>query len=240
MSTGSQPPTAVRAVQATAVLLAATTAGANAGLSAFAIPRILGGARGSAAAAAQQWAAMFVATSRVFPMPMVFVPALLNTFLAWFFFSSPLSSGSSGGGGGRKGVFLGSIYATVAAATLSIVPYTLAVLGPLNRMLLARDARARQDRLRRRARRVRADADDDAVEMAVAAATLMGHGAPLSDDEEDWDWEVARPAENAAFEAAMADRESTLALVDKWGTRNLYRCGVSFLAAAAGLYAALS
>ena len=238
MSTGSQPPAAVRAVQATAILLAATAAGANAGLSAFAIPRILGGSRGSAAAAAQQWAAMFAATSRVFPVPMVFAPALLNTFLAWFFLSPPSSGG--GGGGGKKGVLLGSLYAAVAAATLSIVPYTLAALGPVNRMLLARDARARQDRLRRRARRVRADADDDAVEMAVAAAALMGHGAPLSDDDEDWDWEAATPAENVAFEAAMADRESTLALVDKWGTRNLYRCGVSFLAAVAGLYAALS
>ena len=38
----------------------------------------------------------------------------------------------------------------------------------------------------------------------------------------------------------LQDRETTHALVDQWGVRNLYRSAVSFLAGCAGLYAALS
>ena len=165
---------------------------------------------------------------------MVFLPVLLNGFLSWFF-----SSPAAAGGGGSKKSLLGALYAAVAAGTLSLVPFTLVVLGPINRMLLARDAQARQARLRRRARRVLRDADEETVELAVTVGYLSGHGSPLSDDDEEA-MLVGPDVENIAFEAAMADRETTLALVDKWGLMNLYRSAVSFLAGAAGLYAALS
>ncbi|RYP25920.1 hypothetical protein DL768_011684 [Monosporascus sp. mg162] len=119
-------PTPVRLVQATAILLSTTTAGANAALSFFATPPILEGGDRTGAAAARGWAAMFTPASRALPVPMVAVPTVLNAFLAW---RMPA---------GKARV----VYIAAAAATLSIWPFTLAFLMPINRELGQRARRA--------------------------------------------------------------------------------------------------
>ncbi|RYP73250.1 hypothetical protein DL771_003679 [Monosporascus sp. 5C6A] len=122
----TQIPTPVRLAQATAILLATTTAGANAALSFFAVPRILDGGDRTGAAAARGWAAMFAAGSRALPVPMVAVPAVLNAFLAW---RIPT----------RKARV---VYVAVAMATLSIAAFTQAFMMPINRELAERARRA--------------------------------------------------------------------------------------------------
>ncbi|RYP23519.1 hypothetical protein DL765_001033 [Monosporascus sp. GIB2] len=119
-------PTAVRLAQATAILLATTTAGADAALSFFAVPRILDGGDRTGAAAARAWAAMFAAASRALPVPMVVVPGALNAFLAW---RAPTGKARA-------------VYVAAAVATLSIAPYTYAFMGPINRQLAERARRA--------------------------------------------------------------------------------------------------
>ncbi|EMR68356.1 putative duf1772 domain containing protein [Eutypa lata UCREL1] len=126
---------------------------------------------------------MFGVTSRVFPVPMMVAPALLNGFLAW----------RVPGAGGR----LRAVYAAIAVATLSIMPWTLVALMPINRMLEARSAKYDVDLLKEKR-----EGEDELVE-------------------------------------TLQDRETTHALVDQWGVRNLYRSAVSLLAGCAGLYAAL-
>ncbi|RYO82882.1 hypothetical protein DL762_006403 [Monosporascus cannonballus] len=120
-------PTAVRLAQAAAILLATTTAGADAALSFFAVPRILEGGDRTGAGAARAWAAMFAASSRALPVPMVAVPAALNAFLAW---RAPAGRARA-------------VYVAAAAATLSIAPFTYAFMGPINRQLAERARRAR-------------------------------------------------------------------------------------------------
>ncbi|RYP55678.1 hypothetical protein DL770_010889 [Monosporascus sp. CRB-9-2] len=119
-------PNPVRLAQATAILLATTTAGANAALSFFVVPRILDGGDRTSAAAARGWAAMYATASRALPVPMVAVPTVLNAYLAW---RMPA---------GKARV----VYTAVAAATLSIAPYTLAFMMRINRELAERAQRA--------------------------------------------------------------------------------------------------
>lgn len=138
---------------------------------------------------------MFGVTSRVFPVPMMVAPALLNGFLAW----------RVPGAGGR----LRAVYAAIAVATLSIMPWTLVALMPINRMLEARSARYDVDLLKEK----REDGEGE------------------EEEEEEEEEELVE---------TLQDRETTHALVDQWGVRNLYRSAVSLLAGCAGLYAALA
>ncbi|RYP08012.1 hypothetical protein DL764_002158 [Monosporascus ibericus] len=187
-------PTPVRLAQATAILLATTTAGANAALSFFAVPRILDGGDRTGAAAARGWAAMYATASRALPVPMVAVPAVLNAFLAW---RIPA----------RKARV---VYVAVAVATLSIAPFTVAFMMPINRELAERARRAQ----------------------AAASTAAGGGGGDVVEAEGEAE------AGKEVLEAE-AERQTAHALVDAWATRNLYRCSVSFLAGCAGLYAAL-
>ena len=236
MPIDSRPPAGIRVAQAAAILLATTTAGANASLSAFAVPRILEGSRRSGEAAARRWAAMYADATRVFPTSMIFLPVVLNSFLSWFFFSAARGGSSSNG---SKTSLLGAVYAAVAAGTFSIVPFTLIVLGPIHRMLLAREERGRVRRLRRLARRTLEGFENEEIELAVAMASLSGQDTLAPDDDEETmasDPEV----DYEAYAAEMVDRETTHALVDRWGVLNLYHSAVGLLAGCAGLYAVLS
>ncbi|RYP29918.1 hypothetical protein DL767_006517 [Monosporascus sp. MG133] len=136
---------------------------------------------------------MFAAASRALPVPMVAVPAVLNAFLAW---RTPA----------RKARV---VYIAVAVATLSIAPFTLAFMMPINRELAERARRA---------------------QAATSATTGGGGGGDIVEGKAEAGKEVLE---------AEAERQTAHALVDAWATRNLYRCTVSFLAGCAGLYAAL-
>lgn len=125
------------------------------------------------------------------------LPMLLNGFLAW---KAP--GGGGGGGGGGKGR-LRAVYAAIVVATFSIMPWTLVVLGPVNRMLGARSERF-----------------DGAFVEGGGEGEGEGEGEELLE--------------------TLQDRETTRALVDQWGVKNLYRSAVSLLAGCAGLYAAFS
>ncbi|KAK7747204.1 hypothetical protein SLS62_009146 [Diatrype stigma] len=213
-------PTAIRLAQASAILLAATTAGASASLSFFVVPQILASSGRSAGEAARAWASMYAVASRLFPAPMVVVPALLNGFLAW----------RAGGRIGARHVY---VYAAIAAATLSIVPYTCAALGPIDRQLAARSARYNAA-----AAAVKRERESERRRGKKRGSKGGGDGSGSYKGKEGEE-EEEREREQEFVETRQ-DRETTHALVDQWGVRNLYRSAVSLLAGCAGLYAALS
>lgn len=227
-------PTGIRLAQATAILLAAATAGANASLSLFVVPQILASSGRSAGEAARAWDRMFAASSRLLPAPMVFVPAVLNGFLAW--------RAGLGSGVGVRGVLGGGkaaryFYAAIAVATLTIVPYTYVVLGPINRQLAARSARFNAAAAAVRRER---EGESERKREKREQGKEKKRGSKAGGSHEGKEVEEVEEEEEQEFVERLQDRKTTHALVDQWGVRNLYRSAVSLLAGCAGLWAALS
>lgn len=114
-------PAYARLMQATAIVLATTTAGLGAGLSLFVVPRMLDSP--SPRAVTEQWAVTSARTRALFPLPMVVLPGLLNAALAYLV-------------PGRA-----RLYLAAAAATLGILPWTAIAVAPVEWKM---ERRARQ------------------------------------------------------------------------------------------------
>lgn len=109
----SELPTRVRVAQATGIILAATAAGANVGLSVFVIPRIL---ESPTPLMLRQWYNMFRVSSRALPGPFL-LPGFISLWLAY---TIPEKS---------------RLYAVAAALSLSVTPWTWVMIIPVNKKL---------------------------------------------------------------------------------------------------------
>ncbi|KAK8138637.1 hypothetical protein PG984_002017 [Apiospora sp. TS-2023a] len=106
---------------ATNAVVLTTTAGLNLGLSFFVIPRLL---ESPTPLMLRQWGRMFAATSRFFP-PAMMVPGLAHAALAYYTVTNTR--------GPQKGAVCNAVAALVA---LSVMPWTLGLLAPINEKLL--------------------------------------------------------------------------------------------------------
>lgn len=120
MSPSANTP-ALRALQATNAAVLTTTAGLNLGLSFFVVPRLL---ESPTPLMLRQWGRMFAVTSRFFP-PAMMVPGLAQAALACYTVATTL--------GPQKGAVCNAVAALVA---LSVMPWTLGLLAPINDKLL--------------------------------------------------------------------------------------------------------
>lgn len=107
-------PPHIRLTQATSIALLTTASGLNLGLSFFVVPRLL---ESPTALMLRQWGSMFRVSSKTLP-PALILPVFLNAYLAC---RLP--------GKAR-------IYSFATALAFSILPYTYALLVPINRKLL--------------------------------------------------------------------------------------------------------
>ncbi|KAK9418513.1 hypothetical protein SUNI508_08001 [Seiridium unicorne] len=112
----SKLPAHIRLTQATSIALLTTASGLNLGLSFFVVPRLL---ESPTALMLRQWGNMYKVTSKTLA-PALMLPVALNAYLAY---SLPGKS---------------RIYGFVAALAFSILPYTYALLMPINRKLLSK------------------------------------------------------------------------------------------------------
>jgi hypothetical protein len=114
--------TRIRAVQATSILMLATYTGASSALSLFLVPRLL---ESPTPIMLRQWRNMSTGpASRTLPALCV-LPSLLNVYLATYLPSKVRA------------------YAFAAVVSLSILPWSEFIMGPLDRMLCARAERER-------------------------------------------------------------------------------------------------
>ncbi|KAI1765056.1 hypothetical protein GGR53DRAFT_491412 [Hypoxylon sp. FL1150] len=112
----SSPPPSIRALQATSIAILTSTAGLSASLSFFVIPRLL---ESPTPVLTRQFSRMLAAAHDVFPVPLV-LPGLLHAYLAYRL----------------PDKF--RLYAIAAALSLTTLPYTSAVMMPINRKMLAK------------------------------------------------------------------------------------------------------
>ncbi|KAK7908058.1 hypothetical protein PG985_015361 [Apiospora marii] len=124
MSPSTNTP-ALRALQATNAAVLTTTAGLNLGLSFFVVPRLL---ESPTPLMLRQWGRMFAATSRFFP-PAMMVPGLAHAALAYYYTVAATTRGTT-----QKGAAICNAVAALAA--LSVMPWTLGLLAPINEKLL--------------------------------------------------------------------------------------------------------
>ncbi|KAK8049538.1 monooxygenase hypC [Apiospora phragmitis] len=111
----------VRALQATNAAVLTTTAGLNLGLSFFVIPRLL---ESPTPLMLRQWGRMFAVTSPLLP-PAMMVPGLVHAALAYYTVATTR--------GPQKGAVGNAVAALLA---LSVMPWTLGLMVPINEKLL--------------------------------------------------------------------------------------------------------
>ncbi|XXH05414.1 hypothetical protein Hte_011840 [Hypoxylon texense] len=140
----SPPPPSIRALQAAGIAILTSTAGLSASLSFFVIPRLL---ESPTPVLIRQFARMLSAAHAALPVPLV-LPGLLHAYLAY---RLPDKA---------------RLYAAAAALSLTTLPYTSAVVMPINRKMLAK-ARAVEA--------AGADAGDVLVEEITASEAETAH-----------------------------------------------------------------
>ncbi|KAI1137278.1 DUF1772-domain-containing protein [Hypoxylon sp. FL0543] len=113
MSTPATIPPPLRALQATSIALLTTTAGLSASLSIFLVPRLM---ESPPQLLTQQFKRAISAAHRLLALPLV-LPGFLHAYLAY---RLPAKA---------------RLYALAAALTFSNVPWTAAVMVPLNRRM---------------------------------------------------------------------------------------------------------
>ncbi|KAK8089097.1 hypothetical protein PG997_004058 [Apiospora hydei] len=127
MSSSTNTP-ALRALQATNAAVLTTTAGLNLGLSFFVMPRLL---ESPTPLMLRQWGRMFAVTSRFFP-PAMMVPGLVHAVLAYYYYTVAAAATTA-----ARGLQKGAVYNAVAAlVALSVMPWTLGLMVPINEKLL--------------------------------------------------------------------------------------------------------
>ncbi|KAH8675365.1 hypothetical protein BX600DRAFT_452503 [Xylariales sp. PMI_506] len=109
----SDVPAHVRAVAATSIAVLTTAAGFNLGLSFFVVPRLL---ESPTPLMLRQWGNMYKVSSKSL-RPAFMLPVLLNTYLAY---KTPSKA---------------RIYSIAAVIAFSILPWTYAVIMPINRKI---------------------------------------------------------------------------------------------------------
>ncbi|KAI1774515.1 hypothetical protein F4818DRAFT_418124 [Hypoxylon cercidicola] len=112
----SPPPPSIRALQATGIAILTSTAGLSAGLSFFVIPRLL---ESPTPVLVRQFGRMLYAARNAFPVPFI-LPGVLHAYLAYRLPDRM------------------RLYAVAAALSLTTMPYTSAVMMPINRKMLAK------------------------------------------------------------------------------------------------------
>ncbi|KAK8056295.1 hypothetical protein PG993_001522 [Apiospora rasikravindrae] len=126
MSSSTNTPT-LRALQATNAAVLTTTAGLNLGLSFFVMPRLL---ESPTPLMLRQWGRMFAVTSRFFP-PAMMVPGLVHAALAYYYYT--VAAAATVTRGAQKGTVCNAVAALLA---LSVMPWTLGLMVPINEKLL--------------------------------------------------------------------------------------------------------
>ncbi|ORY68584.1 uncharacterized protein BCR38DRAFT_423781 [Pseudomassariella vexata] len=111
--TMSEHTTPIRLAQATSILVATALAGANAGLSFFVIPRLL---ESPTPLMIRQWGNMFAITHRYLPS-LFMLPGFINIWLAYRLPEKV------------------RLYALAAGLSISISPYTMTIMRPINKKL---------------------------------------------------------------------------------------------------------
>lgn len=124
----SDKPNTLRTLQATSIFLASTAAGGNLGLSFFLIPRLL---ESPTPLMLRQWATSFHITKKIFPL-MGTAAAITNFFLAYAFRRANVAAGGVVGGISTKS----RLYLAAGVLCFGMVPYTVALLLPINTKLL--------------------------------------------------------------------------------------------------------
>ncbi|KAI1401772.1 hypothetical protein F4819DRAFT_457152 [Hypoxylon fuscum] len=112
----SNPPPSIRALQATSIALLTSTAGLSASLSFFVIPRLL---ESPTPVLIRQFGRMLSSAHQLLPLPLV-LPGVLHAYLAY---QLPDKA---------------RWYAAAAALTFSTLPWTRAVMMPVNRKMEAK------------------------------------------------------------------------------------------------------
>ncbi|KAK8114667.1 hypothetical protein PG999_006736 [Apiospora kogelbergensis] len=121
MSSGANIST-LRVLQATNAAVLTTTAGLNLGLSFLVIPRLL---ESPTPLMVRQWGRMFAVTSRFFP-PAMMVPGLVHAALACCHYTV------RGGNRLSKSSSIITCNAVAALVTLSVMPWTIGLMAPIN------------------------------------------------------------------------------------------------------------
>ncbi|KAK7951466.1 uncharacterized protein PG986_007194 [Apiospora aurea] len=127
----ARTPPALRALQATNAAVLTTTAGLNLGLSFFVMPRLL---ESPTPLMLRQWGRMFAVTSRFFP-PAMMVPGLVHAALACYYYT--VTTAAAAATTATRSPQKGAVCNAVAAlAALSVMPWTLGLMMPINEKLL--------------------------------------------------------------------------------------------------------
>ena len=125
----SDKPVSIRAAQAVAIFTSCSASGLSLGISTFLIPRILDS---PTRVMLHQLLDSVQVGSRLFPV-LSATAAIPYWYLAYRFWNG--TGGRFNAGGGLFGLAPASTYLLAAGLQMAIVPYTLAVIYPINRKL---------------------------------------------------------------------------------------------------------
>ncbi|KXJ86897.1 hypothetical protein Micbo1qcDRAFT_167991 [Microdochium bolleyi] len=217
--------TAIRGLQAASIVLASTASGLGAGLSLFAVPRIL---ELPTHLLIRHFNRMLDVSNKLMP-PMLLLPGIMNAVLAatlrWLETRSLASSSarSFASRASSSSTLIGGLvpwkfYAIAAGVSLSILPYTLVAMGPMDRMMVARNKYASREH-----------------SYSSSASSVSGGGRD-TDKAAD---RLRKKVDAQEIGAMRRGEMSSHAIVDRWGMVNLYRPVVSLISAGIGIYVAL-
>ncbi|KAJ1324554.1 Anthrone oxygenase [Microdochium nivale] len=231
--------TAIRSLQAASVIFAGTASGLSVGLSVFVVPRIL---ELPTHLLVRHFNHVLDVARKLMP-PMLLLPGLMNAALAaglrWLEVRSLAGTGgaarafaSSRVGTTSSTLFRGlapwKFYAAAAVVSFSMVPYTLIVMQPMDRMMVARN--------KYNSSSGGGSSSSGRENGPLSSATNASNGGRDAEKAAD---RLRKKMEAAETSAIRHGEMSSHAVVDRWGLVNLYRPAVSLISAAISIYATL-